>query len=311
MTCRGARDYHAVVRFAILLLFVVVAGCSDGEDISDAGERRDASEARDASASDDASTPRDAGDTDSGAPSDAGSATPCFWEERWDYADTAAMIAANTNTFSLGTVSLETGTLPDGSTGNFMRATLRGDGTEDDTNFDLDIPGAAAGVTDEIWVEFYLRFDDAWSGTSDDKTFFVFPPEGMGSRWEIHYGLGTRVYGGPSGAPGDFFVVSEDGSPLDLEDVWDGQWHRHRLYLRISSASGVADGAFYWWFDDAALVSDTVADLLRGEDGEAIDTTPTADSYFSSVRLGANADPVGSGVRDWGPVCVHTTDPGW
>src|SRR5690554_2329185 len=41
----------------------------------------------------------------------------------------AAMFCCN------GTVSLETGTLPDGSTGKFMRAHLRGDGREDMTDF--------------------------------------------------------------------------------------------------------------------------------------------------------------------------------
>lgn len=296
------------------MLAVLLFACGD-DSSSDAGSdggRLDApadvpTDARaEEDASDDATT--DAPEPDAREDTDAGD-TGCFWEERWDYASTAEMIAANTNDFSLGMVSLESGTLHDGTEGNFMRATLRGDGTEDETNFDLSIPGAAADTTNENWVEFYLRFDDAWSGTSDDKTFFVFPE--TGSRWEIHYGLNTRIYGGPSGAPGDFFVVSEDGAPLDLENVWDGEWHRHRLYLRISSASGAADGAFYWWFDDLALVSDEAVDLLRGEDGENIDTTPTADSYFTSVRLGANTDPMGSGVRDWGRICVYTDDPGW
>lgn len=266
---------------------------------------------RDTSADTESDAPADGdvlADARMDAEDDAGAAS-CFFEERWEYADTAEMIAANTNDFSLGTVSLETGILPDGTTGQFMRATLRGDGTEDETNFDLPIVGAAAGETDEVWVELYIRFDSAWRIGSDDKTFFISPPEGMGTRWEIHYANG-RSWGGPSGAPGDFFVVSEDETPLAHTDVWDGEWHRHRVHLRFSSASGASDGAFRWWFDDQVLLSESVSDLVRGEPGEPIDTG-AANTYFASIRLGANADPTGSGVRDWGPICIHTSDPGW
>ena len=238
-----------------------------------------------------------------------GTAPSCWYEQNWSYPDTAAMIAANTNTFSLGTVSLETGELHDGTTGPFMRATLRGDGTEDHTNYDLDLPGAGAGVSEELWVEFYLRFNEAWSIVSDDKTFFIFPPDGGGTRWEIHFANG-RIWGGPSGSPGDFFVVAEDGAPLSSAAIWDGQWHRNRLYLRINSAQGVADGAFYWWLDDQVLLDASTLDAVRMEDGESFDTG-TFDTYFAAVRLGANADPTGSGVRDWGRLCIYNQDPGW
>ncbi len=244
-----------------------------------------------------------------GGPGDPPPAATPFWEHNWDYASTQEMINANTNSYSLGEVSLESGTLFDGSTGNFMRAHLRGDGSEDETNYDMNIPGAGAGVTDEVWIEIWVRFDDNWYGTSDDKTLFVWPARG--SRWEIHYGLGQRVYGGPSSMPGDFFIVSDDGNRLDVEDVWDGQWHRHRLHLRASSSQGASDGAFEWWFDDQELVTANQPALYGSRTGEGLNTGSSYDTHFTSMRLGANADPRGSGQRDWGRIRIWTSNPGW
>ena len=240
-----------------------------------------------------------------------GGVTPFFEWDPNDYSTTQQLIDANTNGSSLGDVQLVTGqTLHDGSTGNVMRSTYTGDGTTDDCNYDLSI-GGGSGLTEEFWIEFYLRFNAAWSINSDDKTFFFNPQ--TGSRWEIHYGLfGTRVYGGPSANPNDFAVVSDGGvgEPLnDLDnDLWDGNWHRHRVHGRYGTGTS---GAFWWWIDDEVLLSDSVEALFGWGDGEGINTGDG--NWLNTVRLGANADPTGgaNAYRDWGELKIYTSDPGW
>ena len=212
-----------------------------------------------------------------------------------------------------GTVTLESGTLPDGSQGKFMRAHLRGDGTEDHTDYDIYLPPGAR----EIWLEFWLRFDDNWTTRSDDKTFFLYSNSQGARRWELHYGpdRGNYSYAGVGASATEWIVSSVDIQPVRLNvpsRVWDGQWHRHRIYARMSSSSTASDGALYWWFDDTVLLSATVGDVWNpSKKGEGVRTTNQPSDYFHSIRLGANADPQGSGIRDWGPIRIWTTNPGW
>lgn len=218
-----------------------------------------------------------------------------------DYSSTAEMIAANTNGFSLGEVELVTGqTLPDGSSGNVMRSWYRGNG-EQDANYDIAFPPAQ-----ELWIELWIRFDPSWGGTSDDKTFFLWPHNG--SRWEIHYGLGQRIYGGPSGMPGDFFIASDDGIRLDVDDVWDGEWQRIRLHVKADNP-----GTFAWWHGDQELVGPNIPSMWSNDyfGGEGINTGMSGPDVFHGMRLGANADPQGDVYRDWGPIRMYTEDPGW
>lgn len=235
--------------------------------------------------------------------------SPIFEWNPNDYNTTQELIDANTNDFNLGPVSLVDGeTLFDGSTGKVMRSFYDGDGSSSDCNYDLTLPGALT----EFWLEIDVRFNAAWTMDGvvqpDDKTFFFNPQ--TGSRWEIHYGLGARIYGGPSANPSDFAVVSDGGAgePLnDLNnDVWNGQWIRIRLKGRYGAA-----GAFWWIHDDLVLISDTVQALYGWGDGEPIDTGDG--NYLNFVRLGANANPNGglNAYRDWGRLRLFDQDPGF
>lgn len=207
-----------------------------------------------------------------------------------------------------GTVSLESGALPDGSSGKFMRAHLRGNGTEDVTDYDIRLPSGAR----EIWMEFWLRFDPRWRIRSDDKTLFLFSDANGGRRWELHYGAwGTRTYAAIGHGAKEFIVSDSEPGQWPVVSIWDGQWHRHRIYARMASSSTATDGALYWWVGNNVLLSNTKAASVAGGTGNGIRTGNQPSDFFHSIRLGANADPTGSGVRDWGPIRVWTTNPGW
>lgn len=237
-----------------------------------------------------------------------GDVTPFYEFDPNDYASTAELLAASSNP-SPAFCSLATGELrEDGSTGGVLRQTLPGTtGVESHVNYDLTIPGASAGTTAEVWVEFWQRYT-GWEAPSDDKTFFISP--NTGARWETHYGLfGTRVYGGPSGMSGDYFIVSDDNIQFNIDtELWDGQWHRIRLYCRAGSSS---NAAFYWATDDTIHISDTVTEIYSPfRDGENISLT--MGPYFATMRLRANCDPGGTNpICDWGALRIYNEDPGW
>lgn len=244
------------------------------------------------------------------------------YEQQWNYANTSAAIAASMGT-PAGTCTLMTeGGIPTSTTDKFMRTQYPGNGTEGSVNLDY-LLGLGSG-TREAWFELWIRFDDAWGATSDDKTWFVFSNGDGNRRWEIHYGswanqAGTAgsIYGAAgNGAWGATVSSLPDFSApqygaLSLSDVWDGDWHRHRLYLRMNT-QGQSDGAFYWWFDDKVLISDQVQGVSwEPKYGTNVGAGNLSADYFHSMRLGANADPDGSGIRDWGPIRIYTTNPGW
>src|SRR5690606_36418208 len=120
----------------------------------------------------------------------------------WDRFNTTQEMRSAAAFCCNGTVSLETGTLPDGSTGKFMPAHLRGDGREDMTDYDIRLPAGAR----EVWVEFWLRFGDNWSIRSDDKTFFLYSNAQGARRWELHVGSdrGNYSYAGAGGNTSEF-----------------------------------------------------------------------------------------------------------
>jgi hypothetical protein len=70
----------------------------------------------------------------------------------------------------------------------------------------------------------------------------------------------------------------------------------------MGSAPGVADEIYRVWIDDALVES-------RVNVPAANNTHP--DAFFRRIVLGRNADPLGTGTRDWGRLRVHTVNPGW
>ncbi len=229
------------------------------------------------------------------------------YEQQWNFSSTQGLLAAAMGSPNCP-VSLEQSSgIPTSTTGKFARTRYPGTGSEGSCNLDLALN---IGNAREIWLEVWLRFDSNWGGTSDDKTLFVFSNAQGGRRWEIHYATPTRSFGGASNMAFEF-TSDHPAFPgaLDVVNkVWDGQWHRHRLHLKM----GNGDGIFEWWFDDHPIITRTQASAgWVSRTGSNLNTGNPATDFFHSIRLGANADPRGSGTRDWGPVRVYTTNPGW
>jgi hypothetical protein len=231
------------------------------------------------------------------------------WVETWNYEPlppgTECALTSGPLYCKVGNVAIETGTLIDGTTGRFLRARYPGNGVAGVANVDLRLPEHVR--SSELWIEVEVRFDSSWGINSDDKTFFVMQDKpGICTecdRWEFHLrGLGggnqDHFAGANNMSPEWFFNFP--GGVWDLaSQVWDGRWHTVRLHLRNPGTG--SDGIFRLWWDGK---------LVQDQSGFATRNTPTG-SVFSHIILGANSDPFGSGVRDWGRVRVWTSNPGW
>ena len=237
-----------------------------------------------------------------------GGGSNAWYEQQWDYASTAAMKAAAYFTVEAqgGTIALQTSGVEGGqsSVNKALRATYS---TTQQSTAELSLLPPNFDVTKprEVWVEVYLRFNASWNAQSDDKTFFYLEDQsaaggpGETARWETHIVTPTYWYGGPSGAVGvqlpDFFKYQ--GASLN---PWDGNWHRFRHHFRMSSSPNATDGAYRVWWDNQLVINQT-----------GIATNSPAQAFFRNVSLGANADPAGSGIRDWGRLRIFTSNPGW
>ena len=219
----------------------------------------------------------------------------------WDpetFVDTNALLASAGDKFALGRVELrEVASAPytSGPT-KVMRAFFDVDTAhgEQGTNFILPTNAAVRAVPGTgLWVEFWMRYTN-WGDHTDDKTFFLKPANQP--RWALHYGIfGDRHYaelGGPQQVVAEDGQVSQTGVPFNLwDDVLDGQWHRHRVFI--------SDDAFGWMIDDTVLWDPSWPVQVGNS------------SPLESFWLGANTDPPRSSFRDWGLLQVWDENPGW
>lgn len=234
-----------------------------------------------------------------------------WYAQHWGYINAAAMIADAyaTNTGGGGTLSLLEADAEGGQSDvdKAFRATYNTDGISY-ASLGLRPPLWNVDKPRELWIEIYLRYDAAWEIASDDKTFFLLedhtdadgPTGGISevARWELHMVHPSYWYGGPSGGLGaglpDYFKYT---NPII---AWDGNWHRLRFHVKMSSAPTATNGIWRVWWDDTLVF-----------DEENVPTGSPSLAYFRNITLGANADPTGSGVRDWGRIRMFTVDPGW
>jgi len=234
-------------------------------------------------------------------------ATSAWFEETWSYSGTSAMKSA-IHYASTGS-TLQSGSLFDGSVGSFARTQYPGGGNEGTATVQLSPPRADQDRPREIWGEAYVRVPVDWRIKSDDKTLFVMEdwsqvPAGLSGagegevwRWAIYLRSGS--WGGPYGGP--YYHLQPFENPPNMEaEVFTGQWVRLRYHFKMASNTTATDGIYQVWIGDRLVTSRT---------GIRTDSAPQA--YFRVVILGANADPIGSGTRDWGRVQIHTSNPGW
>lgn len=171
---------------------------------------------------------------------------------------------------------------------------------------DLTLPSE---IGREVWVECWMRFDSAWRPHSDDKTLFLLEDHSASggpsetSRWDLHFQRLNRWYGGHP-ANGSFIIVDQWSPAADGGQVpvfADGQWHRLRVHARMESTPGARDAAFRVWWDERLVIA-SPSSYRSGS---------PAGARFGVLALGRNADPQGSGIRDWGLVQAWATNPGW
>ena len=155
----------------------------------------------------------------------------------------------------------------------------------------------------ELWVEWVAMFDPNFNTNSgqssygtDYKFFFVHSlPDGSG-RAEVKVGTYGSGHHFSVNVPGNL----EDSWTFDTpSSVWDGQWHVYRMYLKPSSAVGVADGVFQVWVDGV---------LYANKTGVAYRATA-----FDVLMPGANNNqgPTQAASVWWGRIRAWNTNPGW
>jgi hypothetical protein len=208
--------------------------------------------------------------------------------------------------------SIQTGALFDGSQGRFVRAQYPGGGGDGTATVALDPSQAVQDRPREIWGEVYVRVGSDWQIKTDDKTLFVMEDwryvprtagvddgagEGEVWRWAIYLRSGS--WGGPYGGP--YYRLAYFENPPNMEsDIFTGQWVRMRFHFKMASSRTATDGIYEVWLNDRRVTSRV---------GIRTDSDPQA--FFRVLALGANADPYGSGARDWGRVRLFTGNPGW
>lgn len=217
-----------------------------------------------------------------------------------DFGSTEEMILASPDRGALGHVELAQTDRPEGGIGNVMRAffdTVTPHGTKG-TNYIIGIPPEMKD-SNQLYVEFKMRYNPTWTHHTDDKTCFIGTPGG--TRYALHYGIfGDRHY---AEFPGEQPVVAEDGvvkqsgEPFNLDMVLDGNWHTHRWFIEENDGDGF--GRLGWWFDRIMLHDPRV--LVRNHNAPAVP--------FDSFWAGGNANPPDDATRDWARVEFWTERP--
>jgi hypothetical protein len=232
-----------------------------------------------------------------------------WYEQNWDYTSTATMKAAAWSVTELSGASValqETGVEGGQSSVNKALRAIYSTTGESTAKTGIRPPNWNVTKPREVWVEIWIRFNAAWVTNSDDKTFFYLEDHSLAggpletNRWETHLVAPTLWYGGPSGGVVGLTIPDYFKNNTLNVNPWDGAWHRFRQHLKMSSTPSALDGAYKVWWDDIVILDK--ANFGSGSPAQA---------FFHSIYLGANADPKGSGIRDWGRVRVYITNPGW
>ena len=163
----------------------------------------------------------------------------------------------------------------------------------------------------ELWIETWIRFDDNWeigppnpnypeaNGNVDHKTIFIW--EENWRRWEVKFGPNWNDCVA-SAASHDIFYgyltfPDSRGKCQADRDVWDGQWHRFRLHVKMGSG----DGRMRVWWDDALVI-----------DRQGLDTQ-SGSNRFMGITFGGNRNQGTNQPMSfyYGPARLYRADPGW
>jgi len=153
-----------------------------------------------------------------------------------------------------------------------------------------------------VWVEAWLKFSTnftivapaAWRCTSNPDLKLLFGGVSGGeSRFNLLMQQAYWIWGYPGREDA---VVLRSPQPARM---YDGQWHRYRMEMKVSSAPGVADGIARLWIDDA-LRSD-LHNVVVNRTG------------IWAVHLARNINQGPDHPQSiwWGRVRVWDVDPGW
>ena len=163
----------------------------------------------------------------------------------------------------------------------------------------------------ELWIETWIRFDPSWQigpgnplyppdGNVDHKTIFIWE-ESWAQRWEVKFGPNYKDCVA-SAANHDIsyrqFQFADGRGQCDANrDVWDGQWHRFRLHVKM----GAGNGRMRVWWDDQLAVD------INGVD------TQSASRRFMGITFGANRNQGTNQPMSFyfGPARLYRADPGW
>ena len=277
--------------------------------------------------------------TDTAALTVTGTPAAAWFEEAWDYTNTANMQSDPNNWFDadrqdqpgLSTITLDTGlTTPWGGTKALklsfddMSGSLPS-GTEVELGKNIALPDAAADTPKEIWIEIYIKFDDVWTtnfepGTFDHKTFFVLQKDTGGGRYRHDLRIGNSSDADPGTVltyPGEssnyWLNTAANGSSVGRIGAntwfWDGEWHLVRWHMKISSDYQVTD-AVKQMTVDGTLVADQSGFYTSGDpDGGS---RPTENEYIAYLALGRNLSRPNQAQAFWfGRIRIYNTTPGW
>ncbi len=227
-----------------------------------------------------------------------------WFEHHWDYESTEDMLAqVHRVSQSHGGVIELLSNQPGGltNTGNVLRATYPippSGGAH--AGADILPPRYLIDKPQELWIENMIRFDAEWHILSDDKTWYLLEDwRDIGGDNEVWPWRTTiRENSWFTSSSGRITVCFSDNPP----NIWDGEWHAMRHHLRMPSGPGVCDGIARLWINDELIIDGT---------GMCTRSHAPQDTFFRNVAHGRNANPIGSGVRDWGRMRIYTQNPGW
>lgn len=167
---------------------------------------------------------------------------------------------------------------------------------------------------EEMWAEVWFRLSDNYTACHPDEepcdhkfVFFQYAKDGDG-RAEVHFTGGGQQSTKPESELKHFAGIGFQDTKRSmmvgpsLADLKDGGWHHTRMYARVSSAPGVADGVLRVWIDG----------VLRGEITDAVTTKDG--QTFRRLLIGRNKDKgqdVGTESVWVGRAAIWDTDPGW
>lgn len=235
-------------------------------------------------------------------------AAPWF-EEDWDYADTADFLSDPNGWLSpdgtLEKVLVQDPTAPWPSQKCFEVRFVAGGPTS--AGVDVFFPRASEDQPREIWQETWIRWSSNWktnfngSGNPDHKTILWFDQNSSGSRrWSFKAGVFSsaqiRTY--TSNVDDDPGRLSSATAP---EILWDNEWHRIRVHFRMQD--GGPNGIIESWIDDLKMFE--LFDVFNPDQRDF--------DYFNKTALGRNLNQTPDQDQQirYGRTRVYLNDPGW